>query len=345
MIGSSRIVGRAAMMGAALAALALVTACGSATEGTDGDKTSTASATRTVKSAKDLKIANFEAGSNNSYVQARIKGAKDAAAKLGASIELFDAGWDSTKQFNQMQTALTSGKFNAWLVQSVNSEPLCPIVKQAIEAGIMVTIANSPMCGAETYMPGTVAFAGSQTAATYDQWIKWVADDAMKGNVLVITGTAGGANTRNMNAAIAKYMDGTNLKIVANQPTDYSSPEAFEVASNVLQSHPEIDVVITNWSESTQGVVKAADQLNLTGNLRIYDLGASSWALSAIKDGTIRMTFPLVPGLEGARSVDALGTFADTGKAPEFIDLIKDETLPSDPFITRNNVNQHEPSF
>ncbi len=338
--------GRSALAIAIATAAVLLSACGgTATKGATADENPDAKATRAVESASELKIANFEAGTNNSYVQARIAGSKKAAAEIGASLELFDAGWDSTKQFNQMQTALSSKKFNAWLVQSVNSEPLCPVVRKAIEAGIMVTIANSPMCGADTYMPGTVAFAGSQTAETYDMWIEWIAKDAKQGKALVITGTAGGANTRNMNASIKEHFADTGIEIVANQPTDYSSPEAFEVASSVLQSHPDVDIIITNWSESTLGSVEAAKQLGRLKGMRIYDLGANGWALKQVVNGTLRMTFPLVPGLEGQRSVEALGKFADTGETAGFIDLISDPSLPSDPFVTKENVAEHEPSF
>ncbi|MGO4840534.1 hypothetical protein AB4144_50630, partial [Rhizobiaceae sp. 2RAB30] len=47
-----------------------------------------------------LKIAVAIAASNNVYLQANIQAAKDAAAKNGADIEIFDANWNPANSFN-----------------------------------------------------------------------------------------------------------------------------------------------------------------------------------------------------------------------------------------------------
>lgn len=333
---------RAKSLVALCAAIAVLTACSSSTSDEDGAESSADEPTRTVESAGELKIANFEAGTNNSYVQTRIDSAEETAAEIGADITLFDAGWDAIAQANQMETALTSGDFNAWLVQPVNAEPLCPLIEQAIAADIIVAVANSPVCGNETHMPGTVSFAGGLTEDTWNDWIEWIVDDAGAGEALVLTGPAELANTLNMNSSLETLTEGTDLNVAANQPTDYTAVGAYEIATNVLQTNSDLDVVITNWSESTQGVVEAANQLGRTADLRIYDMGGSAWALEAIADGTVIMTFPVLPALEARRSIEALAIFADTGETTGFIDLVNDETI-TDPFITADNVSEHEP--
>ncbi len=56
-----------------------------------------------------LNIAFLSAATNNLYLQAGIRGAKDAAAAVGADIKVFDANWSPTTQFNQAQNVLTFG--------------------------------------------------------------------------------------------------------------------------------------------------------------------------------------------------------------------------------------------
>ena len=65
----------------------------------------------TIKGGCDkLKIAYFSAGSNNVYLQAGIKAAKDTAKKVGADMTVFDGSFDPKKQFDQIQNAITSKK-------------------------------------------------------------------------------------------------------------------------------------------------------------------------------------------------------------------------------------------
>ena len=58
--------------------------------------------------SEPLKIAMFMPALNTSYLQANIKGAQDEAAKLGATISLFDAKFDPMNQLNQMQNAISN---------------------------------------------------------------------------------------------------------------------------------------------------------------------------------------------------------------------------------------------
>jgi ribose transport system substrate-binding protein len=301
-----------------------------------------------VSSASGLKIADFEAGSNNTYVQTRMKAVKAAAGKAGAAVTIFDANWDPNQQVNQMQTALASKKYNAWLVQAVVPDPLCNVVKQAIAAGIIVIVANQPLCGATTYTPGTVGFVGGQTRDTYSLWLKWILDDNRAGaDALLVTGPAQDANRRNLLAAYAqlkaKY---PKFKFAADQPTDYSTAKALQVSQDVLLAKKNITVVVTNWSGSTQGVVQAIKSAHLGRKVKVYDLGANAWAVGAVKAGQLRMTFPLLPALEGQRSIEALVDYVTENKVAKFVNLVRDPTFKGKlPFITKQNANSYKAQF
>lgn len=348
---------KVSMIGALLLSLALilgVAACGGSDESSGGE-TTTAETTATTeettsssggKDPSELKIADFEAGSNNSYVQARIKAVEDKVNEIGAEVEIFDANWDPTNQVNQMETALANGKYDAWIVQAVEPDPLCDVVQKAVDQGVMVMVANQPLCDNETYMEGTVGFAGGQTLDTYQLWLEWILEDRPEGKALLITGPAEDANRRNLLKAYDELKaDYPNFEIVADQPSDYSTASAFQGAQDVLLAQDQIDTVISNWSGSTQGVVEAIESMNLDREIMVYDLGANVWAVDAVKDGRVRMTLPLLPALEGQRSVEALAEFAETGEPVGFINLVEDPSLGGLPILTRDNIDTYEAQF
>ena len=263
-----------------------------------------------------LKIAAFMAATNNAFIQANIKALKDKAAEAGASLTIFDGNWDPTTQFNQVQTAITSGKYNAFIVQMNDGNQACKITSQAAPAkGILVSVLNQALCGQgqengdELWTPGTVHF--TTTTATrqgFTDWIMQIAkDNPGPQNVAVLTGPDLNTNTANTDAAIeavkAKYPE---FKFLAVQRTDYTTQSGQEVALPMLQAQRDLDILITNYSDVTQGALAAAKQLGRLGDFKVYDDGGNKWAMQAVEDGQITGTLKMVPYQEGVAAIQAL---------------------------------------
>ena len=96
--------------------------------------------------ARPIRVAFFASGLANTYVPAQIQGAKSAAGKLGASITVFDAVFDASKQVTQVQDAITSRKFDAFVISAIDGNALVPQIKKAIAAGTRVACISAP-CG------------------------------------------------------------------------------------------------------------------------------------------------------------------------------------------------------
>jgi ribose transport system substrate-binding protein len=97
---------------------------------------------------KPLRIAFLSMATNNQYLQAGIQAARDAAAKFGATIEVFDGGWSPSTQFNQLQNILSQGKYNAILAEMNDGRKTCTILsEEAPKQGVLVAVANNPLCG------------------------------------------------------------------------------------------------------------------------------------------------------------------------------------------------------
>ena len=300
-----------------------------------------------------MKIAFFSSATNNTYLQAGIDGVKRAADELGASVDVFDGKFDAQVQFDQIQSALTSGKYNAFVVEANDGNLLCDILTlQAPEKDVLVSVMNQPICGRATNAgdellePGTVTFVGGQTLDVYQAWVESImADNPDGGQVAVISGPDLGANTINLNEALGAMESDSSFKIVANRKTDYSTPQGFEAAQTILQANKDLDIIISNYSGMTQGVVEAVKAASRQRDVKVYDMGGDSWAIDAVKGGDLAQTVIFLPELEGYLSVKSIGDLVSGEEVDKFINLTESDTLPGTPFVSKDNADEFTPEY
>ncbi len=299
-----------------------------------------------IMDPSDLKIAYFSAGEGNTYLQANIDGLQETVAKIGATADIFDGKFSAQTQFDQIQTALDSGKYNALIVEPNDGNQLCKILTQdAAAKGILVVAATGALCGRDTqpgdgvWQPGTVAYVGGQTAGVYESWVARVMSDSPSGaNVAVITGPTVNANTTNVDNALKQMTADPKFKIVAEQATDYTTPQAYAAAQSILQANPSLDIIMSNYSGLTQGVVKAVKDAGRLGQIKIYDVGGNAWSLDAIRNGELTLTVYLVPKDEISAAVLALRDYVGGTPGPHFVDMSKWPGLPGTNLVDKSNV-------
>jgi ribose transport system substrate-binding protein len=295
-----------------------------------------------------LKIAFLTIGSNNVYVQAGIKGAQEAAKAAGATLEVFDAGWSATTQYNQAQNVISGGGFNGLVMEAANGNQVCKLMTvDAPAKGIIVSAANQPFCdrfdkeGEEYWSPGTLNYVGGTQGG--DAW-REALDYVIKQNpgpqkVAVITGPDLIVQTIMIDKAIkeiqAKHPD---FEVVAEVRTDYSLPQAYQKSLPLLQAHPELTLLIGNYSDLTRGAVQAMKQLGLIGKIKVYDNGGSTWAFQAVRDGDVVSTRTYTPYTEMQKSVDSIVAAWKGQETPRYVPL---ESV----YITKANIDQYKPQY
>lgn len=294
-----------------------------------------------------LRIAFLSMATNNQYLQAGMTGAQDAAKEIGAEIEIFDGGWDPATQYNQLQNILSAGKFNAILGEMNDGRQTCDILSQAYKQGILVVVANNPLCGKDTeegdalWAPGTLAYVGgSQSRVAYRDWMMWVADrNPGPQKVAVITGPEMISNSVNTDLAIqdvqAKRPD---FEVVAIVRTDYSVPSANEKMLPVLQANPDLTLIVSNYSDMTRGAVQAVRQADMDGKVKIEESGGSAWAFEAIRKGMISSTRTFTPYTEMHSAVLAMGDAWSGKPVPRYLALSSD-------LVTIENVEGVKPEY
>jgi ribose transport system substrate-binding protein len=296
---------------------------------------------------KPLRIAFLSMATNNQYLQSGIQGAKDAAAKIGAEIEVFDGGWNPSTQYNQLQNILSAGQFNAILAEMNDGRQTCDILSKAYEQGVLVVVANNPLCGKDTeegdalWAPGTVAYVGgSQSREAYRDWMMGVAErNPGPQKVAVITGPELISNSVNTDLAVKDVVDKrSDFQVVATVRTDYSVPSANQKMLPVLQANPDLTLIVSNYSDMTRGAVQAVRQAGVEGGVKIEESGGSAWAFEAIRNGQVATTRTFTPYTEMYGGVMALGEAWQGKPVPRFIALKSD-------LVTKDNVDKVKPEY
>lgn len=326
-----------------LAGAVALTGCSVASAQQKSDP-SASSVKSSVSDPSKLKVAYFVSAANNTYLKASIDEAKKYAAEHKFSIDIFDGQFSAQVQYDQMQTALTSGKYNAFAVMSNDGNLECKfLTKDAPAAHVLVTLINQAICGRgpnagdALWQPGTVTIAAGQTLDGYNAWV----DDVMKtnpngGNIALITGPALSTNTVSFHTAAKKFAANPKFHVVADQQTDYTTGQAFSAAQTIIQSHPDLNMIMSNFSGMTRGVVQAT----LGTKVSLYDFGGDQWSLDNVKSGVLTSTVMMLPRTEVSDALSGLVNTVEGKPVPHFIDFMKSKTLPGTPFVTKNNVDK-----
>lgn len=301
-----------------------------------------------------LKIAFFSAGSTNAYLKAFNNAAVSEAKKLGASLTLFDGNFDPSTQTNQIEQALASGQYNAWIMDPIPPGN-CPLIQQAIKKGIIITAVNQPMCGKSanggdaSWLPGTVNYvAGDQTEPVFYTWLQKIVElNPGPQHMLVLEGPQGQEQTTGTQADIkkieAKY---PQMKITSVQVPGYALAAAEQQTAALIRSTPNLTIVAGNYSDLTQGAVEALQAAGMTKKLKIYDAGGDKWAVASVKKGLLEFTQPYLPATETRDAVDSLvNVWKGKSTGPHYVDIMKSITVPGGPFITKSNVDQFSPQY
>lgn len=265
--------------------------------------------TRTVSVKGPIHLAYFAPGENNSWLLSAIKGAKDTISEIpGATITVFDGNWTPQTQYNQVQTALESGKYNAALIDPVDTQLMCHITtKTAPEHGMLIENITHPLCsryskeGEQRWSPGTMGYVdANDTVAELKDYMMWIAkENPGQQEAAVISGPPNDGMTKNLQIAIrqmeasGKYSQFHFVDLIT---TEFSLTQAQEKLSALLQSHPKLSVVFTPaTSDVTRGAYAAIAGAHRTGSVKLYGKGGSEWEANAVKSGEVQAMQPQYP--------------------------------------------------
>lgn len=310
-----------------------------------------------VETGGPLKIALFVEIANNSAVQSTIDGAESKAEELGAELDVFDANLDSIRQANQLQNALLWG-YDAWVVVPVEGRVICDVVtNQAPRNDILVATPTLAVCGRssnegkELWSPGTLTYVGgNETPSAFKATMKKaIKDNPDPQKVGVITGPDLHPTTVSMDKAVEEVTtENPEFDVVSKLRTDYSPPDSQEKFDTMLQSNPDLDVVVGAYTNMSKGIVPVLQSRDMVGDVKVYENGGTEWSEDALKKGWIESTTTFYRRTAAETAVQAIADARRGEEVPRVILNDGHEPLPGQEkdqvgIVTRENLDRYQP--
>ena len=229
----------------------------------------------------------------NPYYGAIEQGAKAKAAELGVEMVTFSPSGDSdiAGQMKQLQDVATQG-FDAVILSTHDENAAGPLVKKLDEAGIPVVIFNSDIANFPAPVSAVVGYAQRKaTHALGDAIAKKFDGKAMVG---VLEGQAGYHSTERIGGFLDAFKPYPDMKIVASLPTTWDADTANKATLDMMQAHPEINLIVAANDFEAIGAAKALKALNRS-DVEVYGNDGATEGLEQIAAGDWQGTSNTVP--------------------------------------------------
>jgi len=267
--------------------------CGDSGKKADAPKASKEKVVTTTEVAtqgqkKDWKIAVVVKDSSNGWFARMDQGVKQCAADTGINAyQKGPASTDAAQQVQVIQDVINQG-INALCVVPVDPAACDPVLKEARDKGIVVITHEGSSCKNVDYDLEAFNNAG------YGAFIMDKLQESMGGKGVYTTMVAHLTNASQnewANGAVAQQQSKyAGLQLLDNPKrveSDNNSEKAYQVAKEVMKSHPEVKGFVGTSSMDTPGVARAINELGLKGKTFVVGTGMPNECRSLIKDGSL----------------------------------------------------------
>lgn len=228
------------------------------------------------------------------------KGAIESASRLDIELIVRDAGDDPDKQLQQLVELLALG-VDAIVLNPVDSAAISAGVQQANQAAVPIVTVERRVRGATvTAHVASDNIAGGEMAAAY---LAEVLQE--QGNVAELTGIPGTSAAQDRGSGFNRVL-GTypGLTMVARDMAHFNRREARRVFGAMLEQYPDLDGVFAHNDEMILGAIEAAQDAGRAEEIVFVGFDATSDAITAIENGTLRATIAQQPTEMGRIAVE-----------------------------------------
>ncbi|MPV51007.1 MULTISPECIES: substrate-binding domain-containing protein [unclassified Pseudactinotalea] len=256
-----------------------------------------------------LAVANQQADFFNQIREAvQARGAED-----GVEVILSDAGGDANRQVSQIQDFITQ-KVDAIIYIPAGATAASVPIRDAHEAGIpVVTVDRNP-----EEEPGDTFIATDSVAAAkaLGDWV--VEQTGGEGRLGVIQGQIGTTPEIARNKGFEEALEGSDITEVARQASQgWHQDEGFNIAQDMLQANPDIDIIFGRADALALGAAEAARAAGYSPeDILIVGFDGDVAGLEAVRDGVIDATVTQQTQLMGGLAFDSAIKLIDGKDVP-----------------------------
>lgn len=260
-----------------------------------------------------FRIAYMPPATEFAYYIAIGEGIKAVAAEAGAEVFMLapQSGADINGQMGMIQDVLTQD-VDAIIFGTHDEGAAAPLLRQAVEKGIAVFAINSDIPNFPTPIHGVVGYSQRNGTQKIAEWsIENYGDKSVK--VGIIEGQPGYHSTERVGGFLEGLKDNGNFEVVVSIPGGWNVEGGNTAGMDILQSHPDLDLIFAANDYMIIGASFAAKALGRSDLVLLGNDGDTS-GLEEIAAGNISATVNTSPYLMGraamSATLDALaGTF------------------------------------
>lgn len=256
-----------------------------------------------------LNITLINQGSGQPYIAAYKNCFEKAEKDLNIKVNLVDGGWDANQQANAIQNAISSGA-DGIVISPVDPSAVCTYVDEALDAGIEVCALTTQIGTGDAedpVYPETVGLVG-HIETEVGRTAMDIAAEALdrSGKIVIIEGTPGMSDTEGRKKGIdEENKEYPDIEVVSRVCGEWVVDKAYTAMQNIIQSNPEVELVICHSDNMAVGAAKALEDADMTDKVKIVGIGGSKDALDLIKKGEIYGTIMYVPETEAYTALEA----------------------------------------
>lgn len=247
--------------------------------------------------------------------------ARDRAIALGAEAEIYQAGGQTA--VNQMVSIiedLIQKQVDIIIISPLDRKAVGPAFEEAKAAGIITVLMDQGADGQDyATLLATDNYKAGALAADYAREL--LAD---QGKILVVEGAPGSeAGDRRRDGFKENVVKG-GIEIVGSQSGMWTTEGAMKAMENMLQAHPEAELVYSCSDVMVAGILEAIKNAGKEDQIKVISFDGSSVGIEFIKAGKIMATMAQYPVRNGVLAADiGLGLWHETISAdalPKYID-------------------------
>jgi ribose transport system substrate-binding protein len=297
-----------------------------------------------------VKLMFFAPLRGNSYIDAEVRGAERAAKELNATLTVMDGKADPNVQYRQIQDATAAKRMDTAIFFPLNGVLAAPVIEDALAAGIKGVCLFTP-CGPnetsnEIQIDGLAAQVGSSPIREGEYLGKaTVAACADKDpcKVAFISSFGIQATDKVRKDSWKKVIGQHPIELVASGDGQSSADKARTLVLDMLQAHPDLDVIVNAGDQMGQGAEVAIKDSKLEGKVLVIGQGASEIGVKAVREGRWFSTGVLVPETEGYEAAKAAIEAARGKTEPKAI--VSQELSGREDMITKDTIDGFKPQW
>jgi ribose transport system substrate-binding protein len=247
----------------------------------------------------------------------------------GAKFDLITNGIkDETDTANQIRIVeqMIVSKVDAIIIAPADSKALVPVIKKAVDAGIIVVnIDNRLDPDVLKSKDLNVPFVGPDNRKGAKKVGDYLAKRLKSGDdVAIIEGVSTTTNAQQRTAGFKDAMEAGGMKVVALQSGDWEIDKANAVAGQILNANPTVKALLCGNDNMALGAVSAIRAAGKAGKVQVVGYDNINAIKPMLKDGRVLATADQYAAKQAVFGIDvALKAIAGHKKQSELSGVVE----------------------